>query len=1033
MSNDSTASTACDNCERKNAAVLVATYALLPLGTATALNDLRSGALKNNHLPELKAHTLTARVPSRGYVYVVYPNSTVDCYLLDGAGQPLYYPNVDVIDVPAAPPAKPKAQTCSSEAAHRRAQFISIANAGQHPHVWLAYSRAHWSAAVRKKMVAQALAAAKPGAGKRFFCLDLKTALSGQVPTGAHLITQALLQTSVADYASDAQRHAVNLVLPPAPDGDGPLNDRHDQAAKAASTLASIAQAKAPKCPPLLVLLTDPIGMALQANHDRNLKVAEVFAVGHKTTEAERDAMALFGMVENLHLSIDKAKGDWPRHEKHIDPVKWKEAKANIDKRKRAAEKVDSLSADYAALMSAPDCTRQWIDEFDPASVKASAKFEELFATCVAGSGATPVEREKLWAPWLTMAPDEPNNPLWRAATANQPGLMLFLALDKIDKTFDAKKISKDLFNEAKWSQHLTATINSAWQLGKNRRAYGAASASIAQTLAGSLLALGRSNTKPDKKLFYQTALRMATIHAGRADVVSLPRSVSGRAVQYGHWVQARWMGQPKVAAPLSIQPTTGVGNAVKRIKNVSSLADTNLKQDLQAMQGVLMLDIDKRDAAKVLAFTTWYTTKLKPGEAPDLQIKKMFDQLGLQPHDYTLPQNLKLNPLDDARFAKNVAKADIGFSTGTAFVQLWVLYINIKQVVEENSKDAKDRDGEKFIAGVEGIGTAALTIVAAGLEVKAVTDVMANAGVKTVLTKQLMVSAGVLGVLCGLADAALFWRQANTLQGNADTDASDMMKLASVFTAVSSGSIGYAAFAMAAGASGVGIPIAIAAGLAFAVVSLIAQFSALQKTDTDLEKWLDRGRFGKRERPDSKEGFASLADELMALYRICYTAQLAVSTIGAGGGVLRTYVELDVPHYGAGSAVQVEWIGTTVFNELGQKPVVLKRAHYTQGNVKDVGQIETTGSIKAILIEHISVDPKDGRLQLSAEIGVRLAPSELFVQRDPITSKPRAYIRMGSQSQDVTDVPYFRDVKVKVVYKPDSANLPDVVIELAA
>ena len=205
----------CSQCKRDDLPLLAVTHALVPIAANAGLADLRDGPLKPSvtTVAALDAHTLTTRLPRHGYIYLLFKTGKVDCYHLDGAGHPLYYPNVHVANVPSRPPEQTVAQRCSNEGAHKRARFLTIPDARQYDRAWLAYSRTRWTKPVQEKMVAEAVAMKEFGQGRRLFCLDVQSALSGGVPKGTQIVSEELLTKYVADYSAESKQRAFNAEL----------------------------------------------------------------------------------------------------------------------------------------------------------------------------------------------------------------------------------------------------------------------------------------------------------------------------------------------------------------------------------------------------------------------------------------------------------------------------------------------------------------------------------------------------------------------------------------------------------------------------------------------------------------------------------------------------------------------------------------------------------------------------------------------------------------------------------------------------
>jgi len=630
---------------------------------------------------------------------------------------------------------------------------------------------------------------------------------------------------------------------------------------------------------------------------------------------------------------------------------------------------------------------------------------------CTVGSGTTQLERLKVWQPWFDKAADDASNLLWKASTANDPELLKLLVPGKIDKLFDFSKSGKDVYKETAWYAADLEAVHVGRQRGPLRREYTEATAKISQALAGQMMWLYGK----DQKKFLRTAAKMAVLLAGRSDIVVMPRSVTAKTSQYVRWIQEAYLAKPSAYKPLRVEATPGRPGSPKRI-DASKLADTEARQEVQALQGALMVDVSgSRD--KVRAFTDWVATKLEPGQAPDEQMQKLMRQLKLEPGDLSLSADFKINPLTSHMREVKVAKLDRAFSHGTAWLQLIAFAYNFNALMDELKK-GKEADADVVLSGYASLGTVALTTLAAGLEIGAANNLIAQQGAKTLMFRGLSATAGGLGIICGASDAYFLWKAADKLSSDGDADAATLTRLASATTMGSAALIGLATIAGAAGATSVGIPIAIGIGLVLGIGAMASSFLAAKATDTDLEKWIDHCRFGKQLQSSSKLRFKTLEEELLSLRMVIYAVGAILDISRADHVTVRGFYKVRLPFYAGDSSVDVQVTGTLM---TGQEQV-LKTWHFEHGSPVHTGNTDKA----AVVVDSANLTTKDKSFELEGEIAVRAMPAEAW--HDDKTGA--TWLRVGSGQKDVSGIAYFADVKLRVTYKPDTKTWPEFVVE---
>ncbi|MGQ5525257.1 T6SS effector BTH_I2691 family protein [Chitinimonas sp. PSY-7] len=987
----------CNRCQRKGLAILPVIYAAAPKED-TALPPLGGHFGPGVTDKALKENRYYLRRLDPGYIYLLYPNKVWKGYLIDVAGYPRYYPDLMIEDMPATLPAQSDVTRCQTqtENPHSGVEAICIDRPDKLTGpVWIAYSRHHWTKAVR--------AAHANAPEKRMQKIG---AVDGSAFEHAEVASAAAMKQWIADYKPSAVQ-MLNKRLPAA----NPVIDRSGDAENLAAAMLAMSGKLAK--PGLIMALHDPVGITATLNSARNDITEQVLLIDKNLSAKDRDDLLIAGIVEDIRKSMQAAKDNpWERYAKHIDNSKLDPVLKKLQAKRDLAKRIDTCSSDYVVWITAPRLTDLFASDFDPSNVASGLALENCFVLCTAGSGVTMQEREKVWQPWFDKDPKDPTNLLWQAATAADKSVLAFLAVEKIDKTFDLTKGSKDIFKEREWFAHLHDVLHAANSQRAQQRAYAVATEKIAVTLAAQLIWL-RGKDGSGLKKYHQTAARMATILASRGDIVVLPKTMTARVHQYVRWVQDAYIGKPSARIPL-VQGNVLPGGGGKRI-DPNKLNGEELRKTVSNMDGPLMVDLSGRDG--VMNFSLWVAQKLQPGQAPDKEMEKLLRRLKLEPDDLTLSADLKINPLTDLERKVGIAKMDRAFSAGTGFLTLYSFYNTWNQLTDELKK-GKDADALALESGFASVGTAALTGIAVTMEIKAANELIKQAGVETLRIRVLSGMAAGLGLACGLVDAYYLWKQSEKLSKDGDKDAAEFTFFSSLLTGGSAIFIGLAGIAAAFGATGVGIPIAVGIGLLLAMAAMATGYSAAENTDTELEKWVDRCRYGKRIRTDSKSAYRDGKEEITAFRNAIYVVSIKMR-ISWQAGILKGFYTISVPYFAKHSAIRVQ---LSAKDTLGTTRVLKSSLFKINGEE----QVEKYDS-HAAPVSSADGKVQDKQLLIEGEMTLRLPPQDLF--RDP-DQRGKQFIRVGSVAKDVTDVAYFDNLNVSVTYQPDKKTWPEFVVE---
>lgn len=984
-------STDCKRCKRSGLAILPLIYSVAPTETANLpIPKGNFGGQVTSVL--LKESKYTLRRPDPGYIYLLYPNKLWKGYLIDSAGYPRFYPDLLTEDMPSSIPDESEVPACERQGkTHTGVEAICVETPANGP-VWIAYSRHKWTKSVRA-----AHAAAPEKRMQAIMRLDGGTFAHAEVASA-----EAFKQWAV-DFNPQAVKafNAIRSKAMPIQD----ISVRADSLAK-----AMLGMSGALGKPGLIMALHDPVGITASLNDYRNQQVEKVMAQDDKTTPEDREDFAVVTVIENLRDNLTKNKGDWPRHEKHLDLAKYSAAKTKLEEHQHAAKRVEAMSADYEKWMNGQATVRLFASDFEDKGLPCRRALEDSFGVCVQGSGVTKIEREKVWEPWFT---DE-KSLLWKAATANDKNILDELTAGKLDKTYDAAKGSLGAFKEIEWYAHMQQAWGKVQQRRAQRVEYRQATHDLALTLGAQLTWLQKTNGK----LYLQTMARFATVLVTRGDIVMVPQNVTSTARNYVRWAQEAFLAKPNVKPPMAVVGGANSSHGRPRIIKPGEIPDEEVRHAAKALDGVLVLDLSGNKG--LLGFTAWVASKLEPGKPMPESLDAMFKRLQLDRQKFVLADKFNFNPLSEqARGLKTARFVDRPLSMISG-IFAFTSFVTASNALTDELKKGKGADYEKKLSAMAGMATAVATAIAAMLEVKAASKVIAQKGATTFGVRVLGGVAGGLGAAVTATDAYLAWRNAKKLSSDGDKDAAESALFGAKLGGIGAGFGTAVAGMIIVGTGGIALAIAIGLTVIFVGASVIFGIKADDKTDTDLEKWLNHCRFGSRSRPDSKSPFSSLDEEMMALRTAIYAVQM-VTRSGGEAATLRNYLTLGVPFYATDSEVEIQWWGT----DLGGQAKQIKQAVFTQGSIKAV---EGTDE-RAVVGEKLTPTIKGTALAVEGELMVRRPPMNL--QRHPGTGG--WVLRVGSVLQDVSTVPYFTEIVVKVRYKPDSKTWPDFVVEAKA
>jgi hypothetical protein len=219
---------------------------------------------------------------------------------------------------------------------------------------------------------------------------------------------------------------------------------------------------------------------------------------------------------------------------------------------------------------------------------------------------------------------------------------------------------------------------------------------------------------------------------------------------------------------------------------------------------------------------------------------------------------------------------------------------------------------------------------------------------------------------------------------------------------------------------TGIGLVVVISVSILSAIAAMAFSVLGVEATDTPLEKWLDRCRYGKRERADSQEAYKTIKEELFALHSAIYAIITSFDDYRSGMDREFHFGDFDVfvPFYGKPSKVLLEAWGTDVTGRERRLASLLFEA----------GAVKAKEAKDHLAVLRLEAEPtlKDETLRLKGTITVRGVPARLVVD-----GNGRQILPVGGAAKDVSNIPYIRDMHFHFAYQPDLATLPDFTMEV--
>ncbi|WP_284455864.1 T6SS effector BTH_I2691 family protein [Alloalcanivorax xenomutans] len=469
----------CPFCMRTGVPILPLRYALIPSylsagrGSASIGELLPNSALNNT--PSLQKHRYTMRTLRAGYVYV-YLNTPGQwqVYTVTPAGNLRLVEDPDDFDEKSC---REMSEQCQRNGDNIPASFIHIEDPERTPVIWLAFSTARWTPAVRERYE-------KDPAGRmqQFNCANLMRT-PDQVPDAfeLHDETASRLSGWVEEFLDEDEAETDRRRFMSGEVGN--VNSKlynwdsvhgHHARQGHAEQLSEYARCyrearKGRKV--AAVVLHDALGMVEEANgtrlhyvenrqayctrYQRQAMVSQSIlglkamyehaALAARTKQEEAEGIPdvvtetiSFGRPEySLELSEEITSTRAERA--HTDFIlTWQKLQKKYNERERQqfeedygnvleryASQIADADADWVAWAQSPDWLA-WLDDYDPEDVACRVQMTQDAAPCLAG-GVLDTPSHELWKSWLEMSPLEPANPVYRALFGNDQNILEYL------------------------------------------------------------------------------------------------------------------------------------------------------------------------------------------------------------------------------------------------------------------------------------------------------------------------------------------------------------------------------------------------------------------------------------------------------------------------------------------------------------------------------------------------------------------------------------------------------------------------------
>lgn len=910
----------CPFCMRTGVPILPLRYAVIPnyltagRGSASIKELLPNSALSNT--PSLQTHRYTMRTLRAGYVYVYLNTPGLwQVYSVTPAGNLRLEADPDDFDEKHG---REMPAQCQRNGDNIPASFIHIEDPERTPVIWLAFSTARWTPAVRERYEQDPARRMQ-----RFECADLMRT-PDQVPDAfeLHDDTPSRLSGWVEEFLDEEDADTARRRFQSQEVGnvDGKLHtwdSVHGYHARAgqAEQLRDYARCyrearKGRKV--TAVVLQDALGMVEEANGTRlhyvenrqsycttyqrqamvsqsilGLKTMyEQAALQARTKREEEEGTP--DVVTSVAYSGDPSQGFDALYPQAITTTRaeraqadfmstWQKLEERYNERQRQqfeddygsvlegyASQIAEADADWAVWADNP-AWLAWLDDYDPENVACRVQMTEDTAPCLAG-GVLDTPSHELWKRWLEMSPLDAANPVYRSLFGNDQTLLGYLVPE------DGQLNKGDMLYG-----HIKSVMQSeelAWRISEPLKQ---AASEIQLAIAGATSGVERRLKAMDQRL--DRAPKAIANQAQQAVILLLEGvEVSIVKMRLTLGVYQRLMSDIAFGA---------IDNAERVATQLAD--DTGRTVRNLALTGVLSIDnAALRDTVVEVAVWTYGKVEevqqslAEAAERVKNQIhgvSSAFERTlgGLTAHTLALNKNslaalerATINlPLGQAaawarsvtsKSLRVVGSSSLILSAGALYFQKWAVEDAQEALDQQLGSQLNEAELALVAAWTGTVGVATETL---GILLKQVGKVSGREALKQAGGIVVRVGGGIAAaasVVDGVQNIFAVVRTAR--QG--DNDAAFLYGVSSAAYIVGGAVAGYSA--IVGGGLLLG-PLGIALGLI--AIGVILRWEAINAEDTQAEIWLDRCYFGYGDRSEGKWTDAQAVEELKQLNAI--------------------------------------------------------------------------------------------------------------------------------------------------------------------
>ncbi|UIN21239.1 hypothetical protein LAZ82_22765 [Herbaspirillum frisingense] len=477
----------------------------------------------------------------------------------------------------------------------------------------------------------------------------------------------------------------------------------------------------------------------------------------------------------------------------------------------------------------------------------------QVYAPALAGGAGEDKYSQAVWQTWLNAQVDDPNSPIWPALFGNRKDLISYLVpadgeLNKGDKLYDVSK-------------NLVASEQGEKVQKKIKEFIGEVRNSLTQVMLAISASVGRLESTIN-------ARAVLIAHRATQAALTLYNEVEPIFIK----VQMTVREYQRLLSDLAFQ---AAGKARKEVGslvlaglmsiNNPRVRDTVIEVTLWTFEKAATIKAMLEKAAKEGATTV--RNAIRSVEISSVIISHTVAQeLG------ALGRRIEMSTAQASEFARSILSKSLRVGSqlqepllagGAVIFQAWAFKSSLKDVKEKLGAEGDEAQLSLISAG---IGVLAATTEAAG-------TVLKIAG-KELISKRLLLTAGLLGALSGIVDAVQAFYSASRAKSHGDKTAAGLYIVATMMffgSAIASGA------AAIIGSSTLFGPLGVA--LVLVGLGVVAMWYAMNAESSQAELWADRCYFGVNRNEKGIWTDAQMAEEMAALNAIIAGLRIELGT----------------------------------------------------------------------------------------------------------------------------------------------------------